>query len=580
MARPHLARSARMPQHVGDPGVRDAVSGGTVPQGIAVVPLRATASPRAWSPARLLELGLLGCLYLVAGKLGLSVAVVHPNASAVWAPTGIAIAALLWRGPRLWPAIFVAAFLVNLTTAGSIGTSLGVASGNTLEGLIAAWLVTRFAGGRHAFERASSTFRFAVLAGIVSTAASATVGVTSLAAGGYARWAEFGSIWLTWWLGDMGGALVVTPLLLLWIRDRHLRWTRAQALEACALALALVAVGAVVFGSRFPAGATGHPLAFICMPLLVWAAFRFDPRVASAAIAVLAAVAVASTLRATGSPGRWELNASLVLLQVFMGVAAVTTLALAAVIAEQRRVEDAARAAAEELRGTVTEMEAFSHSISHDLRSPVGAVLNYSAVIEQDFGGRLDGECVRLLRRIRASAQSAAGLLDQLVQLGWVDREGGSARSVDMTSLAREVHGEIVAAGEELGDIRFELGELPPAWGSPALLRCVFRNLFSNAVKYTRGRGERRIQVGGAVGHCENTYCVVDNGIGFDPEFRDAVFHPFRRLAAAREVEGSGLGLAIVAKIIRRHRGRIWAESDGRNGAGFFFTLPRKEFSA
>ena len=577
MFRRNSARSARLLQPAGDLGAQDAVRRRAASRGIAVVPSLPTWWARAWTPARLTEIALLACVYVLAGKLGLRVAVVHPSASTVWAPTGIAIAALLWRGPRVWPAIFVGAFLVNVTTAGSVATSLGVAAGNTLEGIVAAWLVQRFAGGRHAFEHASTTFRFAVLAGMVSTALSATLGVTSLAAGGYARWAEYGPIWVTWWLGDMGGALVVTPLILLWARDHRLRWTRAQALEACALAIALVGIGVLVFGTRPPIGGTGHPLAFICMPLLAWAAFRFEPRVASAAIAVVAVVAVAGTLSAAAAPGRSELNASLVLLQVFMGVAAVTTLALAAVIAEGRRVEDALRATSEDLRGAVTEMEAFSHSISHDLRSPVGAVLNYSAVIEQDFGGRLDGECVRLLQRIRASAQSAAGLLDQLVQLGWVGRERGEARQVDMRSLAREVHDEIAAGGEEVGDIRFDLGELPPAWGNRQLLRCVFRNLFSNAVKYTRGRGERRIQVRGALGHLENTYGVVDNGIGFDPAFREAVFRPFRRLPGAREVEGSGLGLAIASQIVRRLGGRIWAESDGLSGAGFFFTLPRQE---
>ena len=529
---------------------------------------------------RIVEPALIAGAYLVAGKLGLQLAIVHPNASAVWAPTGIALAVLLWRGTRVWPALFVGAFLVNFTTEGSIATSLGIATGNTLEAVIAARLVTRFAGGRHAFESASNILRFAFLAGTVSTAASATLGVASLAAGGYARWAAFGPIWLTWWLGDMGGALVVAPPLLLWITKRPLRWTRAQVLEATMLAIALVVVGTAVFGARFPTGTTGHPLAFLCMPLLVWAAFRFDPRVASAAIVLLSGVAVTSTLRATGPAGRWELNATLVLLQVFMGVAAVSTLALAAVVEERRRVEGAIRKTSEELRGSVAELEALSHSISHDLRSPVGAVLNYSAVIEETFGGRLDGEGIRLLRRIRASAESATRLLDQLVQLRWTGREPGQALQVDMTGLARDVHGELAAAGEDVGEIHFELGDLPPAWGSPALLRCVFRNLFSNAVKYTRGREGRRIQVVGAAGERENTYSVADNGIGFEPEFRHEVFVPFRRLAGAREVQGSGLGLAIAAKIIHRHHGRIWAESDGANGARFSFTLPGREDGA
>jgi signal transduction histidine kinase len=222
----------------------------------------------------------------------------------------------------------------------------------------------------------------------------------------------------------------------------------------------------------------------------------------------------------------------------------------------------------------MTELEAFSHSISHDLRSPVGAVLNYSAAIEEDFSARLDEEGIRLLRRIRSSAEAATGLLDQLMQFGWVGRERGELVAIDMTSVAREAHRELLAAGDEAGEVHFEVRDLPPAWGSSELLRCVFRNLFSNAVKYTRGRVERRVDVGGTAGGWENTYWVTDNGIGFDPRLGNALFQPFRRLTGARNHEGSGLGLAIVAKIVGRHRGRVWAESDGSSGARFCFALP------
>lgn len=533
--------------------------------------------PRARAIALFGMLTVLSGVYFIAGKLGLNLAIVHPSASAVWAPTGIALAALLLLGYRVWPGVFVGAFLVNLTTAGSPATSLGIATGNTLEALVAAYLVNRFANGRRPFDRAQDTFRFALLAGIVSTAVSATLGVTSLALGGYAPWSDFAPIWLTWWLGDVGGALVVAPLLILWISGPRLRWTRAQVLEAALLLIALVGVGQAVFGSSSPPVVTDHPLAFLCMPLLVWAAFRFDPRIASTALFVLSGVAIRGTLVSAAPAQRNELNESLVILQVFMGVAAVTTLALAAMVAERRRVESAVRSTSDELRGALTELEAFSHSISHDLRSPVGAVLNYSAVIEETFGGRLDEGGIRLLRQIRASAEAAASLLDQLVQLGWARRGKAERMPIDMTSLARDVHGEIVAAGNDAVEVLFDLRDLPPAWGSDALMRCVFRNLFSNAVKFTRGREGRHVIVGGAAGEFENTYSVADNGIGFRPEQRVEVFQPSRRLKDKKHLEGSGLGLAITARIIHEHQGRIWVDGDGSGGARICFTLPRRE---
>ncbi len=517
---------------------------------------------------------LLAALYALAGKLGLMVAIVHPSASAVWAPTGIAIAALLRLGTSVWPAIFIGAFLVNVTTAGSVVSSLGIATGNTLEALAAAWLVNRFANGRHAFDRASDTLRFTFLAGIVATTISPTLGAVSLASQGFAQWSDLGPIWLTWWLGDIGGALVVAPLLLLWIENPRVRLNRFQALEALALLVTLVAVGQLVFGTPATAGLKGHPLAFLCMPVLVWAAFRFDQRIASTALFVVSVVAVTGTLRATAPVERWELNQALLMLQVFMAVAAVTTLTFAALVAERVRAEGNVRAASEELRAAMSELETFNHSISHDLRTPVGAVLNYSALLEEDFGSQLDEKGVRMLHGIRASAQSAAGLLDQLVQLGWAGRERRERLHVDMTALARDVHAELVAAGDEAGRVTFEVRDLPPAWGSAALLRCVFRNLFANSVKYTRGRPERRVRIEGAAGDRENAYWVTDNGVGFDPALGEAVFLPFRRVSRGGRYEGSGLGLTIAARIIRRHGGRIWGESDGVSGARFCFTLP------
>src|SRR5712692_2026573 len=169
-----------------------------------------------WATPPVVVLGL-AAVYVLAGKLGLLLAFVHASATAVWPQTGIALAAFLLLGYRVWPGILLGAFLANVTTEGTIATSLGIAVGNTLEGFVGAYLVNRFAGGRHVFDRPQDVLRFAVLAGMVSTAVSATIGVTSLALGGVARWTDYGPIWLTWWMGDAGGALVVAPLLILWI---------------------------------------------------------------------------------------------------------------------------------------------------------------------------------------------------------------------------------------------------------------------------------------------------------------------------------------------------------------------------
>ena len=153
-------------------------------------------------PSDLAKTVLIGVIYFVSGKLGLKMAFLHQSASPVWPPTGIAIAALLLLGNRIWPGIWLGAFLVNITTTGTVATSLAIAGGNTLEPVIAASLVKWFAGGRQAFNRAIDLFRFVLLAVALSTTVSATIGVTALALGGFAPWRQYSAIWLTWWLGD------------------------------------------------------------------------------------------------------------------------------------------------------------------------------------------------------------------------------------------------------------------------------------------------------------------------------------------------------------------------------------------
>jgi response regulator RpfG family c-di-GMP phosphodiesterase len=270
----------------------------------------------------------LGGIYFFAAKLGLQLAFYHPSATAVWPPTGITLASLLLIGYRAWPGIFLGAFLANLTTAGTVWTSLGIATGNTLEGLVGAYFVNRFANGRNAFARSQDIFKLAVFSAVLSTMVSATIGPTSLALGGFARWADYWPIWLTWWLGDATGALIVAPLILLWSTYPRLRWDGHARRERALFLLALLAVCWVVFGGAFP-------LAYLTVPFLVWAAFRFDQRETATVIALLSGIAVWGTVKGIGPFVGATPNESLLLLQAFMGVMVLAVLPLASVVAER-----------------------------------------------------------------------------------------------------------------------------------------------------------------------------------------------------------------------------------------------------
>jgi PAS domain S-box-containing protein len=336
--------------------------------------------------------------YFFAGKLGLNLAFVHANATAVWPPTGIALACFLVLGYRLWPAIFLGAFLVNistlgmvatstavftsntlatswegllvnLTTASSVATSIGIAAGNTLEGLLGAYLVNRFANGCRAFDQPLTVFKFAVLAAMLSTTASATIGVTSLALGGSAIWADFGAIWLTWWLGDAVGALIVAPLLVLWSTKLRLSWSRAQSVEAALLLVILALICQVVFAGWLPSGVKNYPLTFLCIPPMVWAAFRFGQRETVTVAGLLSGIAIGGTLRGYGPFVGGTPNESLIFLQAFMGVNVVMALAVAAVVLQHRSATEALRQAHGELERRVEERTAELDRANHALQA-------------------------------------------------------------------------------------------------------------------------------------------------------------------------------------------------------------------
>ncbi len=324
-------------------------------------PAKSAQIPYEQDPARarlgsvVLNSALLAVIYFTSAKLGLLLAAVHPNATPLWPPAGIALAALLVAGAEIWPGIFAGAFLANLMTAGSVATSIGIATGNTLEGILGAWLIQRFANGRNAFDRPQDVFKFALLGGLASTMVSASFGLTSLALDGYAAPADFSSVWVTWWMGDAGGVLIVAPVLILWAADARIRWGRNRFLEAMLLSMLLCLNGYAVFGGLLPATANTYPLAFLCIPILVWIGVRFGRRETVTAHLLLSALAVLGTLSGHGPFARETPNESLLLLQAFMGVIGVMALALAAGFSEHQRTEANVRELNAELESRVLE---------------------------------------------------------------------------------------------------------------------------------------------------------------------------------------------------------------------------------
>jgi len=284
---------------------------------------------------KLMVLALITCAYFLAGKIGLGFASVHVSASPVWAPAGMAVALLLMFGTSIWPAILAGAFLVNVTTTGWTFTSASIAVGNTLEGILAAWLLQRFAHGVHAFESPPGILKSALLAGLLSPTVSATIGVTSLVLGQYALLDEYPIIWLTWWMGDATGILIVTPAILLWVKHPRIEWNIREGIELALLFLVLLVSCELIFG---PVIKTTHkyPLQFVLVPILIWAAFRFGPRETATLTVLLAGWATWGTINGRGPFTSESENEALLLGQAFLAVNTVMALALAAAVQESK----------------------------------------------------------------------------------------------------------------------------------------------------------------------------------------------------------------------------------------------------
>jgi signal transduction histidine kinase len=236
-------------------------------------------------------------------------------------------------------------------------------------------------------------------------------------------------------------------------------------------------------------------------------------------------------------------------------------------------LENRVAARTRQLAEAVEELEAFNYSVSHDLRSPLGAIANFCAILAADHGPALGPEGTDLIARIGRSTHAAVAMMDGLLELSQLGSRPVSLETVDMEQLARETM-EQVRSTFGPRELRFELGSLPPASGDPALLRLVLSNLLRNALKYTQEREKPFIGVSGQRVADECVYAVRDDGIGFEMRYAGRLFRPFQRLHGADAFPGSGIGLAIVARAIRRHGGQVWAEGEPGRGATFSFSLP------
>ena len=517
----------------------------------------------------------LSAVYFAAGKLGLSLALVNTSATAVWPPTGIAIAALLLFGSRLWPGVFIGAFLVNVSTTYGLGSSIGIAVGNTLEAVVAAMLVSRFAHGARAFERPHDVFKFAFLAGLLATNLSATIGTTTLGLFGLASWTDFGPVWFTWWLGDLGGALIVAPALLVWATERGELLARPA--EKLALAVTTLVTAVFLFGGTQELSVNREPLAFLSFPVLVWAAARFGPRETTAVLLLLAAIADWGTLRGFGPFARADVNSSLLLLQGFMTVAAITSDGLAAAIVDRRRAEEVIRSTEHRLRTLAEEAarvrEEFLSIATHELRTPVTSVRGYAQLAQRSLDRDPNADIRKELETIVRQSDRLAALIAQLLDASQLQAGTLTVMPVrtDVSALAREA----TAVAEIADSHRLVVDITPGIWADvdPVRFEEILANLIDNARKFTPAGGAIAVRLGDEGDELELS--VADEGPGIPSDRLANVFDRFYRAHDDRGIAGLGLGLYIAREIVARHGGRISVASIPGEGSTFTVRLPK-----
>ena len=487
--------------------------------------------------------GAVAFLYAAAAIGGLMHAVVGSTVTLIWAPSGIALAALVAHGYRMAFGVALGAFLANAWSGIPLLAAAGIATGNTLEALAGACLLARVARFRSALDRRQDVFALIVLAAVVSTTLSASVGVATLALGGMVALGDCATVWLKWWLGDMMGVLVVAPPLLLWLSHSRPVMSPRKAAEALCLVAALVLVSHKIFGAPELAGQGNYPAALAVFPFVIWGALRFAQWGASVVTLVISLLAILGT---TGGTGPFVVDLpvdSLVRWCAFAVVVAVTGLLLATSVAEQHRAQADLKSSHEELEHRVKERTRDIAEINADLRREMverrrleHALIRVSEEQQQAIGRELhDGLgqhltglallSATLQQKLCERAQPEAGAASQIVEL--VNQA---------TVMTRSVARGLYPAALEFGGLPAALEQLADHTRSLQEMVCVFRcgpdvqvrdplvaiNLYrvaqeavNNAVKYSQA-SHLRIELTRI--EDRHRLCVSDNGIGADPE--------------------------------------------------------------
>jgi len=525
----------------------------------------------------------IGVIYFALAKGGLALASIHPSATPIWPPTGLALAAVLLWGYRSWPAIFTAAVIANATTAGSVATAIAIATGNSLEAVVGAYLINRCSRGCNTFSTPDSVAKFALICVVIATPISASIGLTSLATAGYIERTNFANAWVTWWLGDVTGALVVAPVIVLWASSHYHAFNRNEFLETVGVLATAAAVGLIAFSPLIEQTPSRDPLGFLAILPMLWAALRRGPRDTATVALVLAGITIWGTLTGGGPFTTADLNASFLLVLMFLISITVPSLLLSADVEVRKKAEESLRRAQIELERKVAERtqelelanaakSRFFAMASHDLRQPLHALGLFVAQLRTPLKS---GERTKTIELVDATRKEMDEMFNSLLDISRLDAGILTPKITEfpIARLLQKIETRFDQATREKG-LRLRVRR-SDAWvrSDAMLLERILLNLVSNAVRYTlRGGiivGCRRL---GEMLRIE----VWDSGPGIPEDQKRNIFGEFFQLPAPERNRygGLGLGLAIVDRLRVLLNHQIDLASTVGRGSRFAIRVP------
>jgi signal transduction histidine kinase len=550
--------------------------------------MQAATTSTAGRPAFVLEVLGAAAVYFVTARLGLELAVVSRQVSIIWPATGLALALLVLRGRRLWPAVLLGAFTANVLNDTSVLASTGIAAGNTIEALVGAKLLQRV-GFQPSMRRLHDVASLFLLAACLSTIVGATVGVTSVCLTGTAPWGDFSSLWSTWWIGDAIGNLVTAPFVFVWADQARNRWRLQRLPEGMLLLCSMLLLSLAVFVDR--GSAVPYPVHYLIFPAVIWAALRLGQHATATLVFGSLAVTIVATIAGRGPFVTANIGASLLQVALFMAVVAVTGLFLGAATAERnraerRRSEDYARLRsseerlarqAEELAAADRRKDEFLAVLGHELRNPLAPLQNGLELLA--LGGNDQALVIHARQVMERQLRHLVRLVDDLLDVARI-RSGKIVLEIERVELAGMVATAVELARPIIDARSHDLQiMLPPEtlWTDADRIRLpqLLANLLNNAAKYTDEGGSIILSV--VQLKSDVIVSVRDTGIGMDADALENVFELFAQAAGpAHTVQGGlGVGLSLARSIAELHGGVLTAHSEGPGkGSELVLRLP------